>query len=259
LGVKLPLGTLALVALGGCAAAPDARRRERLPAVVAVWLPAVAIVALVSSQTGFNHHVRYVLPAIPFLCVGAGVATRCVRRPGRAGRVTAGLAVAAAVWAGVAGVSVGPHFLSDFNEAAGGPERGHEHLTDSNIDWGQDLLRLKRWLDEHPDHAPLRLAYYNTLDAGLVGIRYELPPTDPRPGRYAVSAHFVVGGSFPVFDGRGGVSWVRPREYSYFRHFRPIARAGYSIFLYDVSPAEAERVRALLGLPPLGRAESPGA
>ena len=36
---------------------------------------------------------------------------------------------------------------------------GPAHLLDSNIDWGQDLLYLKDWLDKHPQARPLGLAY----------------------------------------------------------------------------------------------------
>lgn len=36
------------------------------------------------------------------------------------------------------------HQLVYFNELAGGPENGHEHLFHSNLNWGQDLLILLR-------------------------------------------------------------------------------------------------------------------
>lgn len=258
LGVKLPLGMLGLIACGAFVTLAHVRNRSSIPALLSVWLPPVAIIALVSSQTGFNHHVRYVLPAIPFLCVGAGASLQGCCRPGWTGRITTLFASGCALWAAVVCVSVAPHFLAYFNEAAGGPERGHEHLADSNIDWGQDLLYLKRWVDQHPREGPLYLAYFNTLDAAFVGIQYELPPADPRPGQFAVSVHFVVGGSFMTYDGHGRVVWIPFHRYSYFLHFQPVARAGDSIFIYEISSAEAERVRALMGLAPLPIPKGPG-
>ena len=36
-----------------------------------------------------------------------------------------------------------------------------EYLDDSNIEWGQHLKRLKRYLDEHPGDR-VKLAYFNT-------------------------------------------------------------------------------------------------
>ena len=41
--------------------------------------------------------------------------------------------------------AVTPHYLAYFNTVSGGPAHGSEHLIDSNLDWGQDLVGLKRW------------------------------------------------------------------------------------------------------------------
>src|SRR6187401_2420887 len=46
----------------------------------------------------------------------------------------------------VSSLRVYPHELAYFNAFAGGPESGHLHLLHSNLDWGQDLLYLDRWL-----------------------------------------------------------------------------------------------------------------
>jgi len=40
-----------------------------------------------------------------------------------------------------------PYFLSYFNELAGGIENGYKYVTDSNYDWGQDLKRLKSFIE----------------------------------------------------------------------------------------------------------------
>jgi len=39
--------------------------------------------------------------------------------------------------------------------------------------------------------------------------------------------------------------------YGYFLNFSPIARAGYSIYIYRITVDDANRVRAQLGLPPI--------
>jgi hypothetical protein len=79
-------------------------------------------------------------------------------------------------WAVISYLSVHPHSLAYFNELAGGPDKGHRHLLGSNIDWGQDLFRLKRWMEEHPDAAPVKVAYFNHIDPRIVGLDFELPP-----------------------------------------------------------------------------------
>lgn len=117
LGVKMPLGTLGIWLLAALSVWMGNRRRERWPEEVVVLAPAVAVVALVSSQTGFNHHIRYVLPALPFLWVVGSRVVSPWGLPGRWGKLL--------VW-GLAAWSVGsslwyyPHSLSYFNEWAGG-------------------------------------------------------------------------------------------------------------------------------------------
>jgi hypothetical protein len=130
-----------------------------------------------------------------------------------------------------------PHSLSYFNELVGGPKGGHYHLGNSNIDWGQDLLYLKRWLDKHPEAQPLHLAFDCWYDPKIAGIEYTgRPPTEPEPGWHAVSVNQIHVGS--------GL-------YEYFLRFEPVAMAGYSIYIYHVTLEEANCVRRELGLPEL--------
>jgi hypothetical protein len=42
-----------------------------------------------------------------------------------------------------------PSFLSYFNEFVGGSQNGYKYVTDSNLDWGQDLKRLAQWTDKN--------------------------------------------------------------------------------------------------------------
>ncbi len=254
LAVKWPLGTWALFLLAAGTAgfirfSSATWRDEAL-----VLMPGLALFALVSSQTGFNHHLRYVLPALPFffiwmgrLAQGASLKTAPLRF----------LVVAAALLCSVSSsLSVYPHSMSYFNEAAGGPRNGHAHLVDSNIDWGQDLLELKRWLDRHPECESLGLAYFGCVDPRAAGIEFSLPPDapeGPRPGWYAVSVTLLRGYRFSVPDGKGGLRYLDGPSYSYFLRFEPVARAGYSIYVYHLGREECDRVRADLGLPPLER------
>lgn len=47
-------------------------------------------------------------------------------------------------------LSVYPHQLAYFNEAAGGPQDRHKHLLGSNLDRGQDLLLLRECHNVRP-------------------------------------------------------------------------------------------------------------
>ena len=71
-------------------------------------------------------------------------------------------AVVVVVLVGVA-VWIHPHYLSYFNPIAGGPANGYRVLIDSNVDWGQDLLRLRRWMAEEGVDS-VRLGWFGTAD-----------------------------------------------------------------------------------------------
>jgi hypothetical protein len=132
------------------------------------------------------------------------------------------------------------------------------------------LLFLKRWADEHPEARPLGLVYYGNLDPRLAGLEFELPPPGPRsanfpcgrdparqgplPGWFAIDVSFTRGLRHQVFDGRGKrlVEDDPNCDFSYFRRFEPVARAGYSMLIYRLELPEVNRVRRELGLEEIG-------
>ena len=258
LAVKVPLGTWLLALLVAivtirCRGAFFRKRDE-----LVLLAPALAVLVLVSSQTGFNRYLRYVLPAFPFAFIWISKVGRTVELKQWK---TVACVSAATVYSVVSSLLVYPHSLSYFNELAGGPRGGHAHLVDGNIDWGQDLLNLRRWLDAHPEVEGLRLAYFGFVDPKVAGIEAEQPPkgpigsetdlaraTDlgPQPGWFAVSVNYLRG--YRHYDSD------KP-YYTYFLNFKPIAMAGYSIYIYHITLEEANRVRRELGLEEV---QSPG-
>jgi len=253
--VKVPIGTLVLFGLAALTRFSSWRVRPDWRTDVFLLLPPLAILALASSQTGFNRHFRYVLTAFPFFFVWASQLAAAIRRAGPWIRCIAGAACVATV---TSSLWTYPHSLSYFNELVGGPRQGHAHLLSSNISWGQDLLYLKEWLDAHPEARPFHLAYAATFPPEALGLAFPLPPpgpsgrdvsrqdllTDanlgPRPGWYAVSVDFLRGDTFP-----------RDAKCEYFLRFKPVALAGYSLYIYHLQANDVARVRNELGLAPL--------
>ncbi len=247
LAIKEPLGTWCLL-LG---AAGLSWLRPRYSAHWAeemlLLLPAAAVVALVSSQTGFSHHLRYVLPALPFLFVWMGKLGQTIPDPRCIFRYLAALALA---WSVASSAAQWPHSHAYFNELVGGPLGGHRHLHDSNIDWGQDLLDLKRWLDLHREARPMGLCLFvmPNIDLRIVGIDAAAidsrptpafppspgAPVGPQPGWYAVSVNRI---HHPE------------RKFEYFLRFQPCGVIGGTIYIYHITLEEANRVRRELGLP----------
>lgn len=272
MAVKMPVGTLLLTALVPLLAAVRTIRRfaeratqpgrhpRRASAIldcVVVLAPAVTVVVLVSSQTGFSRYLRYVLPAFPFLYVwisqlaAAHLHPRPPKTGGDAGRwprrLLGGqanlrrLVVIALLASTLSSLGTFPHSLSYFNELAGGAENGASHLLDANIDWGQDLLELKRWCDAHPEARPLHVAYFGRTNPTVAGIDRGRPGppeshslsaagrlSDPADGWYAISLNELYG-----YKHDGGELDC----YSAFRALRPAARVRHSIRVFCVRTA----------------------
>lgn len=217
--------------------APLPRGRDLL----VLLAPAAGVIVLVSWNHSLCHY-RYVLPALPFLFIAAGGAAAAISRQRPV--VTTFVAVSLLWYAG-SSLAVAPHWLSYFNEVAGGPKNGWRHLSGSALDWGQGLIDLRAWLDEHPEATPLRLACTGNFDPHLLGIEFELPPREPQPGWYAISATFLADGTRLV--GVDGVPRSVPEgTYAWFRHLDPVYRAADVLYVYHVTPEDAERVRRMI-------------
>jgi hypothetical protein len=199
---------------------------------LAFLLPPV-YVFLASTSSSYNIGVRHVLPAVPFLAVGAAVAIVRGFPRGMAAAALAGLGLLQAAES----VRVHPHEVSFFNLAAGGPERGDRWLNDSNLDWGQDLVRLSRELARRGAGAGTTVAYFGGAypPYHVPGARlFDAASTPLTPGLYAVSSFLLAAGpELMAFRGDG------PRAAGYERLRRtlvgrgkPEGRVGYSILLY---------------------------
>jgi hypothetical protein len=152
MAIKLPLGTWLLIFLSVFVGLVRRGYAASWRDECFLLMPALAVLVLASSQTGFSHHLRYVLPAFPFAFVWMSKVARAVDL---SHRKTAWMAALALAWTVASSTRVYPHGLSYFNELVGGPKGGPDHLAESNSDWGQDLLYLKAWLEKHPNARPL--------------------------------------------------------------------------------------------------------
>ena len=245
LTIKVPLGTWILLLLSVAASFVQRKRTDVGRSPLALVAPVAAVLAMASSQTsGFSAHLRYVLPIFPFVFIYISRVAGLYRQT-----TLRWIVKVALTWSVASSLWIYPHSLSYFNELVGGPNGGAAHLIDSNIDWGQDLLFLRAWLRAHPDARPLKLAYFGYFDPKHVGTEYRAPfpandpPSSPSPlapGWYAISVNLVQGmtTTIPTGDGRWGM-WT-PQRASRFSALKPVARVGYSIYIYHVPPnAEA--------------------
>lgn len=209
------------------------RKRDRSNAS---WLllPPLVLVLFFIFVSRINIGVRYLLPVYPFLAVLGGSAVAFMK-----GRWTRAATLLLAVWC-VAGAWIAhPHYISYFNELVWGPEGGARILSDSNLDWGQDLPGLKKFLDDN-GYPGVYLAYFGNGSPERYGIRYRWLPgwlykVDSRIYEESLAFHpspELVAISRMNMQG----VWLPDRKiYAWLNDYPRIADIGHSILIFDIT------------------------
>jgi hypothetical protein len=181
------------------------------------------------------------LPLFPLIAALAGNGAVTLWQAARRRLVARGAVAAAAVWTLAIPFAAGPDYLPWFNALAG--RHPDKVLIDSDLDWGQDLLRLERELAaRHVDH--VSIAYFGASEI----CRHALPPMtwlrprEPTHGWVAISETFRHGidGTFyrngDPCDRSQFVGTFMPdtKQYAWLDAYQPVARVGASILLYQI-------------------------
>ena len=198
----------------------------------------VALYAITSIIGKLNIGFRHLFPMLPFIYILLGVSIfRHIRLEHNKHKTILKFLISiTAILLIIETLSSYPYYTSYFNQLAGGPKNGYKLVTDSNADWGQDLKRLRIFLDEHPEISKIKIDYFGmaSLDYYLNG-KYEkcwsaMRPIEP--GWYAISALFLQEG---IYDERKtditSYRWLKDKE--------PTYQVGTSILVYYISPEEA--------------------
>lgn len=272
LAVKTPLALFGLLTAAACWGLV-AWRQRRIAAVHCLPLVVLLLVYWASALTStLNIGHRHLLPTYPAMYVLAGAAAHWFSR-GPIGGILIGLLVAAFA---AESLLAFPHYLAYFNLLVP-RERAYHCLVDSNLDWGQDLPRLKQWLVAHADQ-PAYLSYFGTGSPDYYGIRAaRLPSDDLQPGYYCISGTNLQA-VYITPPGRWNKTYERAyqtfrselakgevkepeiaqkqrllrdlqfaRLLAYLRQREPDAEIGYSILIYRLSNDDIQA--ALQGLP----------
>lgn len=213
----------------------------------------VLLYAYLSVTGNLNIGFRHLFPLLPFThLLVAYAAVRMVQILKKPWNIALGIIILPLLlWHAIGAISAYPYYVSYFNPIAGGPKNGYHFVTDSNADWGQDLERLKDWIEEYEMKQcntacqevfkrtgkyvsidKIRVDYFGGGDAKKIlgGNRVELWWDSRRPiesGWYAISTNFSQGS---IYDIR------KPNEESYrwLLHHNPVDQVGTSIFMYYI-------------------------
>jgi hypothetical protein len=215
-------------------------RNKAMPVLIKLFLlVAPTVLFLAPTLLADDLGIRYIIPTLPFAYLLGGMALAELFDKKRAwGRYAA---AALCLWVAVEAVGIYPDHLSYFNESAclfespskigwdGGSRCGPLWLDDSNVDWGQGLKQLHAWVDLHAKGRPLNLTYFGVYPPEDYGLQYRKVEagallSDPAPGLYAVSAHWVA--RLPAVGAAlGAGAWLRKP---------PAAVVSHAFYIYDV-------------------------
>jgi hypothetical protein len=213
--IKTPIPLLILLL---AAVALSLKNRQDIKDEFFLLVP-MALFFLSSMFSSIDIGYRNILPVLPFAFV---YVSKVVARVGpRVGRM---ILIALCFWYVVGTIALSPHYLAYFNEFVGGPDNGYRYLVDSNLDWGQDLGNLKKYLDAQ-GIGEVYLSYFGTADPGYYGLLFrEMPAAPPAPDArkayYAISATNLQG----VYGEGGATHWLT--------EYQPQEKVGFSIFIY---------------------------
>ncbi|HYS56313.1 MAG TPA: hypothetical protein VER58_21350, partial [Thermoanaerobaculia bacterium] len=177
-------------------------------------LAAGVAMLVVTLPSHLDIGVRYVLPIFVPLSVAAGVVIAALGTRHAALRVVAAVLL---IWQIAESAAVHPDYFPYFNELAGrDPSR---YLVDSNLDWGQDILRLSHVVQELKI-GTMGVALFGNVDLDALHFppRHRLSAFVPEDGWIAISDH--------AYRMERGWKWLKDRPYR---------RVGKSIRLYSPS------------------------
>jgi hypothetical protein len=217
----------------------------------------IILYAYLSISGGLNIGFRHLFPILPFayLLVTKKVFDFLRDKHLHSKSVITIVLAVLVVWQIGEAVFAYPSYTSYFNESIGGSKNGYRYVTDSNTDWGQDLNRLKIWIDDYNNtcinssfpcsvaddgslptpYQPIdkiRVDYFGGGNPQIVlGDKYIGWWDGVRPvtaGWYAISENSLQGSIYDTAhkDPSNNYAWTLP--------LKPVAQIGKSILIYHV-------------------------
>ena len=191
---------------------------------------------LLSSSSDLGIGYRHLLPMFPMLYILiAGCAAYLVSKNAKYAYGFAALLL----WQVVTTAVARPGLLAYANEAWGGPSKTHLYLSDSNVDWGQQLKAVRRYLETHPSQ-PCYFAYFaqGPVDFRDYGIKCQVLPTGSAIWTGLDTVHIAapnISGTLLVSDGvvAGADIPGKSNPYAQFASITPEAVIDRGVYVYN--------------------------
>jgi hypothetical protein len=203
-----------------------------------VLLIPFALYSALMMMSPIDIGIRYYLPAYAFLFILSGGLLDALLRK-RLQKQTrlacASVVVIAFAWISFEALRAYPNYIPYMNQLAS--SRPHWwYLSDSNVEWGDDIKELARYLHARGETRVRAMAFGDFASLSFYGVEHvwALAPPEDSPPRYtALGASFLNGSTVPeVVDGKRLPDEQRINTFDSFRHRTPEAVIGNSIYVY---------------------------
>lgn len=175
------------------------RAKENFDELLLILPPLIFLAFAMYSKADLG--IRHILPIFPFIFVYIAKSINILEFS-KSVWIKIILYVSI-VWYLLSNLVSFPNYIAYFNEFALGSKNGHKILTDSNLDWGQDIYRIKKYVDDnnikvsylvYPWDGQPALQYY--------GLNYpELKPEDRN-----IKGNVIISATYYQTD---AYSWIR--------------------------------------------------
>jgi len=196
-----------------------------------VWLPVIAYFIYFSFFTHIPIGIRYILPAFPLLFLACGYLFNEYIMAHKIMKMILSILIASYIFIAAAAY---PQYLSYFNLTSGGSQNGYRWLIDSNLDWGQSLPALKKYMKNN-NIDKIKLGYFGRVDPSLYGIKYSLAEKELSEGLHAISINYLAGKPYYLLtENTRELLLVDMNYYKKYRKLKPSAIVDNSIYIFDI-------------------------
>jgi len=245
LSIKTTLGLIGLLVL---AAISLNSRRLKLGREVAYLIVPGAIYLTVAILSGMNIGTRHVLFLYPLAALLTAAGLTALAQSSRRWIWIGGALVACHI---ISAMAVFPAEMAYGNEAWGGTANTHKYLSDSSVDWAQQLPHVKQWVDAHPgEECWFAYSAYPELRPQAYGINCHLLPTAHTGWEILPDVPEIIHGNLLLSaDDLEACDWPSD-QLNVFERFRwmPMAeQIDHSVFVYrgDLNVHEAAALAAI--------------
>ncbi len=219
--------------------------RKRLPQKdlltnLSLWLPILLVFANFSLTNKISG-VRHILLVYPFMFI---LVSNLVNVKLNKQKKYIFIISVLLFYYALSAILIAPHYMAYISEIFLGPNNAHKIIVGSSIDHGQDLYRLKKYMDKN-NIKKIKLSYFGQADPKDYNISYEylpspnffvwvpdykIPPLNERKEDCSEKKELIA----ISITNLKNVYLTNKTCFDWLKKSEPIDKAGYSIFIYDI-------------------------